>query len=78
MFSETMIPISTIVPIAIAMPDSATTLASTPAYFIAMKHISTASGIAIARQINPSIAKVKHNPPNKKLATDATPMHMPN
>ena len=44
MFSQTMIPISTIVPMAMAMPDSATMFASTPNSFIAMKHIRTASG----------------------------------
>ena len=44
MFSQTMMPMSTIVPMAMAMPDSATTLASTPKVFIAMKHIRTASG----------------------------------
>ena len=35
---------STIVPMAMAMPDRATMLASTPNVFMAMKHISTASG----------------------------------
>ena len=44
MFSQRMMPMSTIVPIAIAMPDRATTLASTPNVFIAIKHSSTASG----------------------------------
>ncbi len=39
-----MMPISTIVPIAMAMPERATMFASTPKSFIAMKHISTASG----------------------------------
>ena len=36
---------STIVPMAMAMPDSETMLASTPNSFIAMNEISTASGI---------------------------------
>ena len=44
MFSVRIIPISTIVPIAIAMPDNATMFASTPNVFMAMKHIKTASG----------------------------------
>ncbi len=44
MFSQITIPISTIVPMAIAIPDRATMLASTPNVFIAMKHINTASG----------------------------------
>ncbi len=44
MFSHNMIPISTMVPIAIAIPDNATMFASTPNAFIAMKHIRTASG----------------------------------
>ena len=38
------IPISTIVPIAIAIPDKATIFASTPKYRIAIKHIKTATG----------------------------------
>ena len=45
-----MIPISTIVPIAIAMPDKATMFASTPKVFMAMKHINTASGNKAADQ----------------------------
>ena len=44
MFSQMITPMSTIAPIAIAMPDSATMLAATPNVFIAMKHIRTASG----------------------------------
>ena len=44
MFSQSTIPISTMVPIAIAIPESATTLASTPATFIAIKQIKTAKG----------------------------------
>ncbi len=44
MFSQRIIPISTIVPIAIAMPDNATMFASTPNVFMAIKHINTASG----------------------------------
>jgi hypothetical protein len=44
MFSVTMIPMSTIVPMAMAMPESATMLASTPNIFIAMNPISTAMG----------------------------------
>lgn len=43
-FSQMIIPISTIVPMAIAMPDSATIFASTPKVFIAIKHIRTAKG----------------------------------
>ena len=43
-FSQMIMPISTIVPMAIAMPDSATIFASTPKVFIAIKHISTAKG----------------------------------
>ena len=38
------IPISTIVPTAMAIPDSATILASTSKYRIAIKHIKTATG----------------------------------
>jgi hypothetical protein len=44
MFSQIIMPISTIVPIAIAIPDSATMLASMPKVFIAMKHIRIARG----------------------------------
>ena len=44
MFSVTMIPISTIVPIAMAMPERATMLASTPKTFIATKQSKTARG----------------------------------
>ena len=44
MFSVTIIPISTIVPMAMAMPESATTLASTPNVFMAIKLINTARG----------------------------------
>ena len=44
MFSQMTIPMSTIVPMAMAMPDRATMLASTPKSFIATKHISTANG----------------------------------
>ena len=44
MFSESMTPTSTIVPIAIAIPDSATILASTPKSFIAINTINTATG----------------------------------
>ena len=44
MFSNTMIPISTIVPIAIAIPASDMMLASTPKTFMAANAISTASG----------------------------------
>ena len=44
MLSQMTTPMSTIVPIAIAIPESATTLASTPKCFIAMKHINTDSG----------------------------------
>ena len=50
MFSQRMMPMSTIVPMAMAMPDRATMLASTPKVFIAMKHISTASGSSDADQ----------------------------
>ena len=39
-----MIPKSTIVPMAIAIPDSATILASTPKYRMAIKTIKTARG----------------------------------
>ena len=44
MFSQRMMPMSTIVPMAMAMPERATMLASTPNVFMAMKHINTASG----------------------------------
>ncbi len=44
MFSLSTIPMSTIVPIAIAMPDSATTFASTRKSFMKMKVNSTAIG----------------------------------
>ncbi len=44
MFSQITIPMSTIVPIAMAIPERATMLASTPKNFIAMKHIRTAIG----------------------------------
>ena len=43
-FSESMTPTSTIVPIAIAIPDRATMFASTPKNFIAIKTINTATG----------------------------------
>ena len=43
-FSESMTPTSTIVPIAIAIPDNATILASTPKSFIAINTIKTATG----------------------------------
>jgi len=48
MFSETMIPMSTIVPIAIAIPASDMMLAPTPTKCIAMNDISTAAGRQIA------------------------------
>ena len=44
MFSERITPTSTIVPIAIAIPESATILASTPKSFIAINTINTATG----------------------------------
>jgi hypothetical protein len=44
LFSLTTSPMSTIVPLAMAMPDSATLLASTPKIFMPMKLMSTASG----------------------------------
>ncbi len=44
MFSHRMMPISTMVPMAIAIPDRATMLASTPNVFMAMNTIKTASG----------------------------------
>ena len=44
MFSNSTIPKSTMVPMAIAIPDSATILASTRVYFIAMNTIRTATG----------------------------------
>ena len=44
MFSVRTIPTSTTVPMAMAMPESATMFASTPASFMLMKVISTASG----------------------------------
>jgi hypothetical protein len=43
-FSEMMIPMSTMVPMAMAIPASATTLASTPNTFMPMNVRSTASG----------------------------------
>ena len=43
-FSESMTPTSTIVPIAIAIPDNATILASTLKSFIAINTIKTATG----------------------------------
>jgi hypothetical protein len=43
-FSVTMTPMSTMVPMAMAMPASATTFASTPNSFMRMKPMSTASG----------------------------------
>ncbi len=43
-FSQITMPISTMVPMAMAIPERATMLASTPKSFMAMKHISTASG----------------------------------
>ena len=44
MFSESMTPTSTIVPIAIAIPESATIFASTLNIFIAINTINTATG----------------------------------
>jgi len=44
MFSQMMMPMSTMVPMAMAMPESATMLASTLNCFIAMKHIRIATG----------------------------------
>ena len=44
MFSERITPTSTIVPIAIAIPDNATIFASTPKSFIAINTIKTATG----------------------------------
>ena len=44
MFSVTTIPISTMVPMAMAIPERATIFASTPNTFMAMKHMRTASG----------------------------------
>ena len=44
MLSQMMMPMSTMVPMAMAMPDRATILASTPKRFMAMKHIITAMG----------------------------------
>ena len=44
MFSDITIPTSTMVPMAIAMPESATMLASTPNNFITIKVINTAMG----------------------------------
>ncbi len=43
-FSDSTIPISTMVPMAMAIPDRDTMLASTPANFIAIKVINTATG----------------------------------
>ena len=43
-FSETIIPISTMVPMAMAIPDRATILASTPKSFIPTKTIRTVKG----------------------------------
>ena len=43
-FSQIITPISTMVPMAMAMPESATMLADTPKSFIAIKHMSTATG----------------------------------
>ncbi len=43
-FSERIIPKSTMVPMAMAIPDSATILASTPKYRMAIKTMSTAMG----------------------------------
>ncbi len=45
MLSQTTMPMSDSVPMAMAMPDSDTMLASTPNSFIATKQPSTASGI---------------------------------
>jgi len=44
MFSQRTMPMSTIVPMAMAMPDRATMFASTPKCLIAMKHIRMANG----------------------------------
>ena len=44
MFSTRITPMSTMVPMAMAMPDRATMLASIPNTFMATKTISTASG----------------------------------
>ena len=44
MFSTKTMPTSTIVPIAIAIPPSAITFASTPRCFISTKVVSTPSG----------------------------------
>ena len=44
MFSERTTPISTMVPMAMAMPERATIFASTAKILMAMKHISTARG----------------------------------
>ena len=43
-FSDSITPTSTIVPIAIAIPDNATIFASTPKSFIAINTIRTATG----------------------------------
>ena len=43
-FSDRMTPTSTIVPMAIAIPDNATILASIPNAFMAINTINTASG----------------------------------
>ena len=48
MFSETMMPISTIVPIAMAMPASDMMFAPTPTKCIAMNDINTAAGRQMA------------------------------
>ena len=44
MFSDNITPTSTIVPIAIAIPESATIFASTPKSFMVIKTIKTATG----------------------------------
>ena len=44
MFSQTTIPMSTMVPMAMAIPERATTLAPISSHFMAPKHIKTAKG----------------------------------
>ncbi|OPZ16142.1 MAG: hypothetical protein BWZ10_01533 [candidate division BRC1 bacterium ADurb.BinA364] len=58
MFSQMTMPMSTTVPMAMAMPERATTLASTPNSFIMMNALSTVSGsrLEISSELRKCIA----------------------
>ena len=75
-----MMPISTIVPMAIAMPESATIFASTPIVFIAIKHINTARGKRplISMEILKFITKTSTTMMVTKISSTSAAFNVPN